>query len=123
MQHVASILNRQLTNSEGLTPYECEHGRRSNGRTAEFGERLMHYVSKKLRTKLNLRWRVGICISTACHNNEAYIGTRSGNVLKSQSLAHVVQKSKWDSDNVLRVSGAPMQLCPSDLSNKDALWI
>ena len=83
----------------------------------------MYYVPKKLRTKLDLRWRVGIFLGTADRSNEAYIGMRSGNVVKSRGLSRVVQESKWDSDSVLRVTGTPMQLCPNDLGNKDALWI
>ena len=83
----------------------------------------MYYVPKRLRTKLDLRWRVGICFGTVDRSSVAYIGTRSGNVVNSRGLSRVVQESKWYSDSVLRVTGTPMQLCPDDLGNKDALWI
>ena len=123
VQHVASIFNRHSTNSEGLTPHECRHGRRSHGRTAEFGERLLYYVPKKLRAKLDLRWRVGVFLGTSDRSNEAYIGTRSGNVVKSRSLARVVSESKWDRESILRVIGTPMKLCPNIDGNQDADWI
>ena len=80
IQHVASIFNRQSTNRDGLTPHECRHGRRSNGRTAEFGERVLYVVPERLRAKVDLRWRVGYLLGTAERSNEAYIGTSSGNV-------------------------------------------
>ena len=83
----------------------------------------MCYVPKKLRTKLDLRWRVRVCLGTADRSNEAYTGTGSGNVVKSRGISCVVQKSKWHEDSVLRVTGTPMQLCPNDLGNKEALWI
>ena len=123
VQHVASIFNRHSTNSEGLTPHECRHGRRSHGRTAEFGERLLYYVPKKLRAKLDLRWRVGVFLGTSDRSNEAYIGTRSGNVVKSRGLARVVSESKWDRDSIFRVTGTPMTLCPNIDGNQDADWI
>jgi len=123
IQHVASIHNRQTTNSDGQTPYEVRHGRRSRGRTAEFGERLLYYVPKKLRAKLDLRWRVGVFLGTADRSNEAFIGTRSGNVVKSRSLARVVEDSRWDRESIFRVSGTPMQLCPNPAGNQDASWI
>ena len=81
VRSVASMFNRQSTNSDSLTTYEYPHGRRSHGRTAEFGERLMYYVPQKLRTKLDLRWRVGVFLGTAERRYEAHIGTRSGNVV------------------------------------------
>ena len=123
VQHVASILNRQSTNPEGMTPYEYRHGRRSHGRTAEFGERLLYYVPKRLRAKIDLRWRVGIFLGTADRSNEAFIGTRSGNVVKSRSLARVVAENKWDADSVLRITGTPAQMCPNPDGNQDSTWV
>ena len=123
VQHVAPVFNQQSSNAEGLTPYECRHGGRSHGRTAEFGERLMYFVPKKLHTKLDLRWRVGMFLTPADRSNEAYIGTRSGNVVKSRGLARVVKESKLDSDSMLCITGTPLQLCPTAFGNKDALWI
>ena len=40
-QHVASIFNCQSTNRDGQTPYECRHGRRACGQTAEFDDRII----------------------------------------------------------------------------------
>ena len=83
----------------------------------------MYNVPKKLRTKHDSRWRMCICLGTADRSNEAYIATRTGNVVESRGLSRVVQESKWDADSVLRVTGTPMQLCPNDLGNKKVLWI
>ena len=83
----------------------------------------MYCVPKKSRTKLDVCSRVDIFLGTADRSNEAYIDMRSGNVVKSQSLSRGVRENKWDSDNILRVTGSPLQLCPDALGNKDAEWI
>ena len=111
-QHVASIFNRQSTNRDGQTPYEWRQGRRSSGRTNEFGERIMYYVTKNMRSKLDLRWRIGVFLGTADRSNEAYIGTRSSNAVRSRGLARVVEASKRDRDSLLKVLGTPMKMCP-----------
>ena len=81
------------------------------------------YVLKKLRTKLDLRWRMGVYLGTTGRTNEAYIGTCPGNVVKSRGLARVVQENKWDAERVPCVTGTPLKLCPNDLGNKDSLRI
>ena len=98
-------------------------GCKSNGRTAEFGERIIYYVPKRLRAKIDLRWRVGVFLGSAERSNEAYIGTRSGNVVKSRGLARIVDDSKWDKDSVMRIVGTPAKLCPNSDGNQDASWI
>ena len=60
VQHVASIYNRQSTNSDGQTTHDARHGRRSNGLTAEFDKKVLYFVPKRLRAKIDMRWRVGI---------------------------------------------------------------
>ena len=123
VQHTADIFNRHSTNSEGRTPYESRHGRRSHGRTAEFGERVMYYVPKKLRSKLDLRWRVGVFLGTATRSNEAYVGTRSGNVVRSRSICRVVEENKWSREALFRVTGSPARPCPNPNGAQDHAWI
>ena len=55
VEHTASILNRHFVAEHGKTPYEFTHGKRSVGRTTEFGEKVLYHVPKKLRSKMNLR--------------------------------------------------------------------
>ena len=123
VQHTASIYNRNATNAEGKSPYEHRHGRRSKGRTAEFWENVLYYEPKKLRAKLSLRWRVGIFLGTADRSNEAYIGTCSGNVVKSRSITRVVEGSKWDIASVMKIIETPMRLCPNSVGNQDHSWV
>mgnify|MGYP003336159420 FL=1 len=75
VEHTASIMNCHFVAEHGKTPYEFVHGKRSKGRTAEFGEKVLYHVPKKLRSKMNLRWRTGVFLGTAPSSNEAYVGT------------------------------------------------
>ena len=123
IQHVASIYNRQSTNYDGQTPHEARHGRRSNGRTAEFGEKVLYFVPKRLRAKIDMRWRVGIFLGTAERTNEAFVGTVSGNVVKSRAITRVVHASKWDPNTLLKIVGTPAAMCPNPNGNQDSAWI
>ena len=123
IQHVASIYNRQSTNYDGQTPHEARHGRRSNGRTAEFGEKVLYFVPKRLRAKIDMRWRVGIFLGTAERTNEAFVGTVSGNVVKSRAITRVVHASKWDPNTLLKIVGTPAALCPNPNGKQDSAWI
>jgi hypothetical protein len=123
IQHVASIYNRQSTNYDGQTPHEARHGRRSNGRTAEFGEKVLYCVPNRLRAKIDMRWRVGIFLGTAERTNEAFVGTVSGNVVKSRSITRVVHASKWDQHTLLKIVGTPAAMCPNPNGNQDSAWM
>ena len=70
------------------------------------GDRMV--VPKQMRSKLDLRWRIGVFLGTADRSNYAYIGTRSRNDVRSRELARVVEASKWDRDILLIVLGTPM---------------
>ena len=60
IEHCASILNRHFVTSDGTTAYQHTNGKKSKGQTAEFGEKVLYHVPKKLRGKLSLRWKTGI---------------------------------------------------------------
>ena len=60
-EHVCSVHNRVVCNSDGKTPFQIIHGQRWRGRMVEFGEQIFYFVPKRLRSKLNLRWRLGVC--------------------------------------------------------------
>ena len=49
---------------------------------------------KRLRAKIDMRWRVGIFLGTAERTNEAFVGTVSGSVVKSRAITRVVHASK-----------------------------
>ena len=59
VEHVADLLTKYTVNESGMSPYQELHGRRSQERRVEFGERVFFSTPKKGRTKLDKRWRLG----------------------------------------------------------------
>ena len=120
VEHVASILNRCSVNKDGQTPYFAIHGKRPTDRLVEFWEKVFFFVPKKARAKLDHRWRLGIFIGVSTNSNESYIGLSNGNVVKSRSVARVVQANRWDPDAILKIKGIPGDMVPSGTEDIDA---
>ena len=47
----------------------------------EFGERVYYFVPRKLRFKLDMRWKVGIMLGVASYSNEYFVGCPDGSVI------------------------------------------
>ena len=109
VEHAASMLNRFTTNSEGVTPYAALHGRNSTERHIEFGEKVFYFVPRKARTKLCLRWRLGTYLGVAPSANECYIANVDGDIVRSRSVARVVEASRWDIKAIENIRGLPGQ--------------
>jgi hypothetical protein len=120
VEHVATILNRYSVNKDGQTPYFAFHGRRPSDRLVEFGERVFYFVPKKIRSKLDHRWRLGIFIGLSSNSNESFVATLKGNVVKTRSVARVVEAHRWDSKAVLDIKGTPSSLTPIGPEDIDA---
>ena len=60
VEHAAYMLNRCKLDTDGRTAYGRLHGKESTARLCEFGERILWFVPKKHRAKLDARWRYGI---------------------------------------------------------------
>ena len=55
VEHTAWVMNKFHLDSEGRTAYGRLHGREGHERVCEFGERVMWYVPKKIRAKMDQR--------------------------------------------------------------------
>ena len=67
MENVGSVMNHYVMGNDGLTAYQRLHGRRADSKAVEFGEHVFYHVPKKLRSKMQLRWRIGIYMGVAGH--------------------------------------------------------
>ena len=119
VEHAASIHNRYVLNEDGSTPYEVLHGQRYRGKVAEFGEQCFYFVPKKLRSKLNLRFRVGTFLGNSQSSNEAFVADSKGEVIKTRAVVRVVEASRWSSTAVLGVIGIPSNLRPGQSIDGD----
>ena len=104
-EHVASNLNRYSVNPDGRTPYEDHHGQKATHRLVDVWERVFYDVPKRLRSKLDNRWRLGSFLGVTPSSNDDYISTSNGTVTKSRSAVRVVSASRRESGGVLGVVG------------------
>ena len=120
VEHAASVFNRHLCNADGKTPFEEIHGQRWRGRQVEFGEQVFYFVPKRLRAKLNLRWRVGSFMGNAQSTNECYVAAGNGDVVMTRAIVRVVEGNRWSKEAAEGVKGTPMKLRPKHISDSDA---
>ena len=113
VEHVATILNRYSVNQDGQTPYFASHGKRPSDRLVEFGEKVFFFVPKKARAKLDHRWRLGTFIGISSSSNENFVALPNGNVVRSRSVARVVEEHRWDAEAILAVRGVPGRCTPN----------
>lgn len=107
-------------NADGRTPCEHNHGRNAYERQVEFGEGVFYYIPKRLRSKLDNRWRLGVYLGIAMSSNENFVCASNGSVTKSRSLVRVVSASRWGAKLVLGVKGIPGKHNPTGADESDA---
>ena len=95
------------------------HGRKCNAKIVEFGGRCYYYVPKKLRAKLDKRWRLGVYLGTSADSNEHYLGAWNVDVIKSRSVVRVLEKSRWCVDHVQKLRGTPARRNPSGATDSE----
>ena len=86
VEHTAWILNKYHYDTDGRTAYGKLHGREGHERVCEFGERVMWFVPKKLRAKLDQRWRYGIFLGRSLSSDQNYVGLSSGDVICARAI-------------------------------------
>ena len=120
VEHAASLYNRHLCNPDGKTPFEAIHGQRWKGKMVEFGEQVFYFVPKRLRAKLNLRWRVGTFLGNSQTTNECFVASSNGDVVKTRAIVRVIEPSRWSKVALEKIRGTPMCLRPQQRSDSDA---
>ena len=101
-EHPASLYNRYVTNEDGATPFEVLHGQRFRCNIAEFGEQCLYFVPKKLRAKLNLRFRMGTFLGDTQNSNEAFVANAMGEViLRPEQLFELSNRAGGPSEQFL----------------------
>lgn len=105
VKHAASALNRQLCNAHGQTPYEALHGQRFHGKAVECGEQIFYFVPKRLRSKLNLRWRFGTIMGNAQSTNECFVAAANEDIVKTRSVVKVIAPQRWSKTAIEKIRG------------------
>ena len=109
VEHTAWVLNKYHLGTDGRTSYGRLHGREGRERVCEFGEVVLWYVPKKMRAKLDQRWRYGVFLGRALGSDQNYIGLNSGNVVCARAIVRVVLNLRWSADRISKIQVAPVQ--------------
>ena len=107
IEHCAAIVTKYHVGSDGTTGYAQLHGRECTEKLVEFGERIMFYVPRKIRAKLDPRWRYGIWLGRAINADESYIATSDGRVTRARAIVRLIETARWDATKILAVKGKP----------------
>ena len=98
VEHTAYVMNKFALGPDGKTPYGRLHGREGRERICEFGERIMWYVPKKMRAKLDQRWRYGIFLGRSMASDQNFVGLASGGLVCARAIVRLVPSIRWDAD-------------------------
>ena len=107
-EHTAWVLNKFHMGSDGITAYGRLHGREGHERVCEFGERIMWYVPKKLRSKLDQRWRYGVFLGRSLSSDQNYVALSNGDVVCARAIVRVVPNIRWSAELVSTVNTTPL---------------
>ena len=108
VEHTAWILNKFHLDKDGRTAYGRLHGREGREQICEFGERVMWFVPRKLRAKLDQRWRYGIFLGRSLSSDQNFIGLHNGEVVCARAIVRVVPGIRWAPDRISNISTSPL---------------
>ena len=108
VEHAAYMLNRCRLGTDGRTAYGRLHGKESTARICEFGERVLWFVPKKHRAKLDSRWRYGTFLGRASNCDQNFIGLSDGTIATARAIVRLVPSLRWNIDKLGLITGVPM---------------
>ena len=110
IEHSATTLNKYALHDDGstlTTAYEQLHGKKASEKIAEFGERILFWVPKRRRAKLDLPWAAGIYLGTTMTTNEAYVALPDGDVVRTGAVCRIRPDQRWRADLLQSIKGIP----------------
>ena len=90
VEHTAYVLNKVALGSDGKTAYGRLHGREGRDRICGSGEHIMWYVPKKMRAKLDQRWRYGVVLGRFMASDQHFVGLAGGEVVCARAIVRLV---------------------------------
>ena len=64
-------------------------------------------MPKKLRSKLDQRWRYGVLLGRPLGSDQNFIGVNSGEVVCARAIVRVVPSIRWSSDRISKIDVSP----------------
>ena len=108
VEHATYVLNHFLVGPDGQTPYSRLHGKNSSKKLCEFGEKLLWFVPKRLRSKLDSPWRYGVFLGVSMCSDQYFIGTHGGDVVRARAILRLIPDKRWDAERLMAVRTTPL---------------
>ena len=121
IEHSAYILNKHGPGKDGKSPYCMLHGKESTEKTVEFGEKVLWFVPKSLRSKLDQKWRYGIFLGRSMSSDQNIIGLQGGDTTRARAMIRLVPEHRWDAARILGVRTTPLTESTRHLDAVEAL--
>ena len=108
--YAASTLTKYSVASDGETGYQRLHGRKCREKLVELGEKVLYFVPKAQRSKMDKRYSMGIFLGRAAWGDVNFIGRADGSVTKSRALVRVQPGMRWNVSWFNALRGTPNEL-------------
>ena len=105
-EHAVFLLNKFQLGTDGRTGWGRLHGKETRDRICEFGECVLWYVPKKLRTKLDLRWRYGVFMGRSASTDQNFIGIHDGTIVGARAMVRLVSAKRWNTQLVTNIQSS-----------------
>ena len=110
IEHASNMITKLHVGDDGQTGYSRLHGKDTSERLVEFGERVMFFIPKKSRAKLDMRWRYGVWIGRSMSSDESFVATADGSVTKARAVVRLVEAARWNKPMIEAIRGTPMDM-------------
>ena len=107
VEYGASLCSKYSVGDDGKSAFERLHGKRANEHLVEFGEKVMYYIPKARRAKLDRRFGIGVFMGKALWGDDNFISRADGTVVKARGLARMPPGNRWDATMFSAVKDRP----------------
>ena len=73
----------------------------------KLGEKILWFVPKKKRVKLDARWRYGVFLGRSMNTDYNYVGLSDGTVVCARAMVRVIPSKRWDVKRLMGLRGTP----------------
>ena len=81
----------------------------------QFGETMYFFVPRRMRGKLDARWRAGVFLGRSWNSDQNIIGLSSGEVTRARGIVRLVPEKRWSRERLERIIATPFTEKPQRL--------
>ena len=86
---------------------DCTEKRSMSG-SASLAKKVLWYVPKQSRGKLDARWRYGVFIGRSMNSDQNFVSLQDGYVVKARAIVRVIPEVRWDAQRIQNITMTPL---------------